>query len=468
MKRLHIISLAAAMILLVTAQTARAQRGEIQYFRPYDQRGINVFETSKDDTVVFDGFKVRLGANFTQGYQKLKHSNKDKVAAQDLYKMKGGFPLAQANLNIDVQIADGLRVSLVSYMASHHHNEFWVKGGYFQIDKVSFLNSEFMDNLWTNLTLKIGHMEINYGDAHFRRSDGGNTFWNPFMENNIMDAFTTEIGAELYWQKNGFLVMAAATNGEIQGSVAERSIAGSDKNGSKRGPSIYGKLGYDKTFGDNARVRLTGSFLTKKSSVNGTLYGGDRTGSNYQFALEPANATVAANAFSGRLNPNFKDNVTAFVINPFVKVIGFELFGTYEVAKGKNAVESGDIQYNSATIDPTTFEEQDDRKFTQLAVDLLYRFGSREQFYLGARYNQVKGEQVFGQSTNTTQAAGINQGVRKDISVDRTAFAAGWFVTQNILVKGEYVTQKYNDFPTDNILEDAKFSGFLLQGIIAF
>ncbi len=44
-------------------------------------------------------------------------------------------------------------------------------------------------------------MEINYGDAHFRRSDGGNTFWNPFLENNIMDAFTTEIGAELYWRK---------------------------------------------------------------------------------------------------------------------------------------------------------------------------------------------------------------------------------------------------------------------------
>ncbi|HNC31149.1 MAG TPA: hypothetical protein PKX08_14140, partial [Cyclobacteriaceae bacterium] len=228
MKRLPILSLAVTMALLVTAQLARAQRGEIQYFRPYDQRGLNVFETSKVDTVQFDGFKVRLGANFTQGYQNLKHSNKDEIAAQKLYYMKGGFPLAQANLNIDVQIADGVRVSLVSYMASHHHNEFWVKGGYFQIDKVSFLNSEFMDKLWTNLTLKIGHMEINYGDAHFRRSDGGNTFWNPFIENNIMDAFTTEIGAELYWQKDGMLLMAAATNGEIQGSVAERSIAGTD------------------------------------------------------------------------------------------------------------------------------------------------------------------------------------------------------------------------------------------------
>jgi hypothetical protein len=455
------------MALLVTVQTAWAQRGDIQYFRPYDQRGINVFETSKEDTVVFDGLKLRLGANFTQGYQSLKHSNADNTPGQALYKMKGGFPLAQANLNIDVQLADGVRLNLVSYMSSHHHNEFWVKGGYLQIDKVGFMNSEFLNNLWTNLTLKVGHMEINYGDAHFRRSDGGNTFWNPYMEGNIMDAFTTEIGAELYWQKSGVLLMAGATNGEIQGNVAERSIAGSSDNGSVKGPSIYGKLGYDKPFGENNRVRITGSLLTKKSSISGTLYGGDRTGSNYQFVMEPTNATVAANAFSGRINPNFKDNVTSFMINPFIKFSGLELFGTYEIAKGQNAVENGEIQYNDG-IDPTTFDKQDDRKFTQLAVDLLYRFGAREQFYAGARYNTLDGEQVFGQSTNPALAGGISQGTRKDVSVNRTAFAAGWFITKNVLVKGEYVIQKYQDFPTGNILEDGEFKGFVLQGVIAF
>src|SRR5690606_27575992 len=140
------------------AQIALAQRSDIQYFRHYDQRGINVFETSKLDTVAYDGLQVRLGANFSQGYQNLSHSNKSGVA---LYDMKGGFPLAQANLNIDVQLADGVRLSLVSYMASHHHNEFWVKGGYIQVDKVSFLKSDFLDKLWTDLTLKVGHMEIN-------------------------------------------------------------------------------------------------------------------------------------------------------------------------------------------------------------------------------------------------------------------------------------------------------------------
>ena len=40
----------------------------IQNFRYYDQRGVNVFETPKDN-VTFQGFRVRFGAGFTQQYQ---------------------------------------------------------------------------------------------------------------------------------------------------------------------------------------------------------------------------------------------------------------------------------------------------------------------------------------------------------------------------------------------------------------
>src|SRR5688572_20155054 len=259
-KTLRFMSLMAFMMMTLGAY---AQQGRIQYFRPYDQRGINVFETSKEDTVLFDGLKLRIGANFSQQYQNLKHSNSENMVGEvnknALYDISPGFNLAMANLDIDVQLTDGVRVSLVSYMSTRHHNEFWVKGGYFQIDKVGFLNNEFMNNVWKNLTLKIGHMELNYGDAHFRRSDGGNTLFNPFVENNIMDAFTTEIGGELYWQKSGFLLMGGITDGEINGSVTKAD---------DRKPSFYGKVGYDKSFDNDKRVRLTGSMYTTKSSIS--------------------------------------------------------------------------------------------------------------------------------------------------------------------------------------------------------
>lgn len=446
----------STLLLMSLTAGVYAQLAPIQYFRPYDQRGINVFETSKADTVVFDGLRLKLGAHFTQQFQSLKHSNSENVVGEvnknALYDLSPGFNLAMANFNIDVQLADGVRVSLVSYMSTKHHNEFWVKGGYFQIDKVGFLNNEFMNHLWQNLTLKIGHMEINYGDAHFRRSDGGNALWNPFVEGNILDAFATEIGGELYWQKAGFLAMVGVTDGEVQGSVTKAD---------DRAPSFYAKAGYDNLVGP-ARVRLTGSIYTTKSSISNTLYGGDRAGSHYYYVLEPATATLTANAFSGRINPGFKDNVTSIMINPFVKINGFELFGTYEVSKGNSQVENGEIQ----STDPgqPRLSKLSDRQFNQYAIDGLYRFAN-DKMYVGARYNVVDGDLAFGQSATQPN---VSQGIRDNVKVERTAVSAGWFITPNILMKAEYVTQKYLDFPATDIRSNGKFEGFMVEGVIGF
>lgn len=514
-------SLAVLVGLMINGLVAFAQQPSIQYFRPYDKRGINVFETPKQDTVKYEGFKLRIGAGFTQGYQNFKHSNKAKAILADgvatyietapgsgsfvnrvtgvavpnikedpnvfggyinsatnklytnsnqLYQMAGGFPLAQANLNIDVQLAEGVSLNLVSYLSSHHHNEFWVKGGYLKVDEVKFLNSEFFNNLWKNLTLKVGHMEVNYGDAHFRRSDGGNTFWNPWIENNIMDAFTTEIGAELYWQKNGILLMGGFTDGEIQGNVSKPK---------ERNPSLYGKAGFDKMFGD-ARVRLTGSYVRTSSSVSNTLYAGDRTGSNYQFVMDNTAATLTTAYTSGRFNPGFRDNLSAFVINPFIKYKGLEFFGTFESAKGNAAVENGEVQYsNGNSSNLTVFKKLDDRKSTQTAAEILYRFGKNENFYLGARYIKVSSTISLGQATT---AAYISQGTRFPVDINRTSFGAGWFISDRILLKGEYVQQNYNGFPDaftntatstagyqdSSILAGGKFSGIVIQGSIAF
>jgi hypothetical protein len=452
----RIVSLKSLVItlgLLFAGVMAFAQlQPALQYFRYYDQRGVNVFETSKEDTVGYDGLKIRFGAGFTQGYQNLKHSNGLTDNPSKLYEMGGGFPLAQANFNIDVQLYDGVSLNLVSYMSSHHHNEFWVKGGYLQVDKVTFLNSEFMDNLWKNLTLKVGHMEVNYGDAHFRRSDGGNTMWNPWIENNIMDEFTTEIGAELYWKRNGFLGMVGFTDGEVQGNINSPSTP----DGAKRAPSLYIKAGFDKQLSDNLRVRLTGSAMTTKSSASNTLFGGDRTGSNYQYVMENAPVTLTGNAFSGRFNPGLRDNVTAYMVNPFVKFGGLEVFGTWELAYGNSGFENGEGTSYTA--------EETNRQSHQTAGEALYRFGKNEKFYIGARYIKVS-------STIAEGYTAAIRGSRYDVSIERLSFGGGWFVTRNILLKGEYVNQDYSGYKNTGAnarFFEGNFNGVVFQGSIAF
>src|SRR3979409_190767 len=175
----------------------------IQYFRPLDQRGINVFETKKAPGVAFSGFKLDFGAGFTSQLQNLSHSNTaapnvvSGVNANQLASIGLGFNNPTANLYINAQLAPSIRVALTSYLSSRHHNEAWVKDGYIQIDQspldIAPLNAPFERH-----TVRVGDMEINYGDAHFRRSDNGHAAYNPFVGNYIMDAFTTQVGGEVY------------------------------------------------------------------------------------------------------------------------------------------------------------------------------------------------------------------------------------------------------------------------------
>ncbi|NBP69793.1 MAG: hypothetical protein EBU52_13730, partial [Cytophagia bacterium] len=222
----------------------------------------------------------------------------------------------------------------------------------------------------------------------------------------------------------------------------------------KRKPSIYGKAGYDKQINDNLRVRLTGSLYTTKSSASNTIFGGDRTGSNYLFVTENTAATLTANAFSGRFNPGYRDNVTAYMINPFVKFGGLEFFGTWEYAYGKNALENGEGSTWGST-------DYDNRQTHQTAAEILYRFGKNEKLYIGGRYIQVSSVIPLGQSA-------ANAGTRTPITIDRTSIGAGWFITRNVLLKGEYVNQNYDGYPTTERLSGANFKGVVVQGAISF
>jgi hypothetical protein len=428
-------SIGIAFLLFFLAGNIYSQglQGDLQFWRPYDQRGINVFETGKEDTVAFDGMKVRIGGHFAQQFQNLSHSNTAQpvfneagVNTNQLIDIGFGSNLATANLNIDVALADGVRLNLITYLSSRHHPEAWVKGGFIQVDKLGFLGLGETDWFDKYLTLRVGHMEINYGDAHFRRSDNGNAFWNPFIGNYIMDAFTTEVGGELFFQNNGWIAMAAITGGEIQGGVTNPAF---------RQPSFIGKFGYDKYVSDDLRVRLTGSMYSTAGSNRNTLWGGDRAGSRYYLVMENTMASPASQFTSGRINPNQTDNITSFVINPFLKYKGLEFFGNFEQSTG------------------SARNETENRSWNQMATDLIYRFGNQDNFYVAGRYNRVSGPL---------------SGSGADIQIDRFQVGGGWFVTKNILAKLEYVNQEYSGFSANDIRNGGRFQGLMLEGVIGF
>ena len=445
-----LLILLAVIPQLVLAQDEKKMTyGTPNYFRSYGKDGIGVFEATKADAdKKFENMKIRLGAGFTQQFQGIKHSNATALnntgtGANRLWKLTPGFMTSQANLFIDAELADGVLLNVTSYMSSRHHNEFWVKGGYIQFNKLP-IKSKLLENLMKYTTIKVGHYEVNYGDAHFRRPDGGNTIQAPFMEGNIMDAFATEIGGEIMVQKNGLFGIVGVTNGMIKGHVDSTYKTTQDEN-VKRNPSIILKGGYDKQFTDKIRVRASGSLYTNSSQAGSglTLYSGDRAGSNYQNVMEvERDATGAVKAYtamysSGRFNPGFTKKITAVMLNGFAKVYGVEVFGTYETAKGRSKTETAE------------------RTAKQLAIEGLYRFGANENFYAGVRYNKVDAELMFS-------------GAKRDVSIERRTIGAGWFVTKNVLMKAEYVNQRYHDFPSADFRSGGKFKGYVIEAVVGF
>lgn len=413
------IALTGTLLALLSGPAWAQQDRSLQYFREKGQDGLNVFESPKENDVEFDGVKVRVGGAFALQFQGLSQEND----ANNLTELDNNFNLATANLDLDVQLADGVRMNLRTFLSSRHHTEAYVKGGYLQVDKLDFIKEGFLSDLMEKVTIKIGHMENNYGDAHFRRTDNGHAIYNPFVGNYLMDSYTTEVGAEVYYRQNGFIGMIGATNGRLN-----QSAANTDTN-----PVFLGKLGYDKQLNEDLRVRLTGSVYASGLTNSMYLYAGDRAGARYYYVMVEDGEDD--NFRSGRVNPAMTSQMTSFMINPFVKYKGLEFFGIFEQATGKDS--SVDL---------------DNRTWNQYAGEVIYRFGPSEKVFIGARYNMAKGQQA-GETT--------------DVSVDRVNVGGGWFLTKNILTKVEYVSQTYHDFTDDNYA-GGKFNGVMVEAAIAF
>jgi hypothetical protein len=483
MKRQSLKTLLAVFILLAMTVTVTAQK--IQYSRNYDKTGINVFEPLKSDSGKYEGFKIRIGGSFTQNYQSIKSENKANYVAtsgsnslnrnllvglvrnangtfqnsDSITSRMNGFNLAMANLNFDIQIGDGIRVFLENYMSARHHNEFWVKGGYIQIDKLPMFGNP--DWFTKYARVKIGHFQPNYGDFQHRRSDGGNTIFNPFVENLLLDAFTTEIGGEIYvFPTKDVMVMAGMTSGFINGNI-QPTAESVNSNGvvrTKRSPSIFGKVAYDKQMSDDLRFRLSASVYNNSNIVRNTLFAGDRTGSQYFAVMDPAQingtaTSITANFTSGRLDPGVANRVTAINVSPFLKFKGLELQGGYDMIKGS---VFGDVVNN----------EWIKRDWSQAYGEVVYRFLKNEELYIGARYVTATGE-PSGLRYGANDAGRTNGGQAK-INVNRLALAAGYFPTKNMLLKVEYVNQKYNDLPWADYRYEAMFSGLMIQAVIGF
>jgi hypothetical protein len=388
------------------------------------------FEQPQLTTEEFQNLKVHVGGDFALQYQMLNHD-----ADSALIPLGKGFNLPTANLNLDAILAPGIKVNLATYLSSRHHNETWVKGGYLLIDELPFIKSEGINKIMDYMTFKVGDMEINYGDAHFRRTDNGNAISNPFVGNYVLDAFSTQIALEAMFRNNGWMLMGAVSNGVVKPSLVGYSATSNTYTAydTHKELAFYWKAGYDKQINDDLRLRLSLSGYHSPDNHAGALYNSDRTGSRYYLVMNrvtnnAGDVDITKNHLSGNFGPGTVTKDNSLMVNLFTKFKGLEVFGTYEMFRG-------------------TLPNKSDSEFDQFAIEGLYRFGGKEQFYGGARYNLVNNN--------------------LDQSVDRFQLAAGWFMLEQIVIKLEYVNQNYKEFLA-TYGQDAGFNGLMFEAAISF
>ncbi len=421
------------LTLAIAAAAFAASTGyaQITNVRPADQSGINVFENPKNDTTTFKNVSVAFGGAFEQDFQNLTHTNTatsvmvNGVNKNALIPIGPGFTTAMANLNMSVQLAQGIHVDLITYLSTRHHNDTWVKGGYLQIDASPF-DVPVLNDIMKYTTLKIGQFDVDYGDAHYRRTDGGNGMDNPFVGNLIMDAYSTEIGATAYFRRDGFILAGGFTQGTSDGQV---------QNPGQHEPAYLAKIGFDKQFTDHFRFRLTASTYNDAKATANVLYSGDRAGSHYFDVLENTASTESGNPWSGNLQPGFSNRVASYVVNPFLKYDGFEFFGNIETSTGGAATEA-----TGSHLAPAV---------GRLHLPLLRKRESVRRVPL-----QQGRSQLVGTPT--------------DVNIVRTQYALGFFLTKNILAKVEYVNQDYNNFVPTDIRNGGNFKGVMISGVVAF
>ncbi len=377
------------------------------------------FEAPKD-TSAFDKVELGLGANLTFTYQGLDNSYTPTAGSE--VELQAGFILPQADVELRGKVMSGFNMKLQWMVSSHHHHESYAKGGEATIDNLDFIYPGFAEGFMKNATIRVGVNDVNFGDAHFRRTDNANVFNTPFVNNMGVEAYEAAAFIEVFYRmpSANMFVLGGVTNDQVNPDDVVASSTSSST------PAVYGKIGYDAQLSDALRVRVTESLFHNSGNGNGSLYYGDKSGTTATSVLGGTSGFGAGwNALSGYYE------LTSSMTNAFVKYNNTEFFGTFEYADAST----------SAGVDMT---------LTHYAIEAVQRFAN-DKLYVAARYENATVEK---------------DGDTSDDELTQLQATVGWYLSKNAIAKLEYIKQERKNF--SSFVGDASFDGFMLSTALRF
>ena len=356
---------------------------------------------------------------------------------------ESALSLPSANFDINAKIMSGFNVKLQTMLASHHHNETYVKGGYATIDNLDFIAPGFLSGFMKDATIKIGVNDINYGDDQYRRTDNANVMKNPFINNLAVDAADQGTHIEVLYRIPA--ISSFAVVGITNGQANPQDTAETDSyDTSSSRYALYGKIGFDHEYNDDLRIRITESIYNIENVNRQDLYLGDKSGNVIRNVYGTANSNVLSQGWDPTRNYVKYNGVKQYTSAPdllasktnfFLKYKDTEFYGMYEI------MDAEDTMGKSI-------------KVNHYAVDLVQRFYN-DKFWVAGRYENVV--QEYKDDYNDLGDAELTQ----------WQATLGWFLSKNAVAKLEYIDQKREKF---SIYRDGKadFSGFMVNAALSF
>jgi predicted porin len=362
--------------------------------------------------------KLFITLNTVGTAQALSHENVYNTKGEQLAKVSPGFQNAFGDLGFIGKFGKNGEIELVfdMYLSSRNHpSQTYGNEGYIIMRGVpeNLQSLKFLEPVLKKVDLKAGHMLVDFGDAAEHRTNNAIAQKNPLVGNFVIDPNIVSIGMQASSKPNGrygWLV------GVSNGTTTEDWNVG-------RGLAYNGKL----IFYPVKSVRTSVSYIGTDQSDNPTksaggssmqMFTGNRSGERYAGVLGGGQAP-------GNVFPQAGEKFSAAQFDvTFNNGSPIELYGHYGITQDK------DINGTAAG----TPEE----KWNYFAGDVVYRFTPA----------------VYGAVRYSNASTSMLGGVASDGKVDRIQVGGGLWLTRNLLVKMEYVNQKYDGFAVGQIVNN--------------
>lgn len=376
---------------------------------------------------------LSLGVDTVGTVQALDHENVFDPAGAALLELEPGFQTAWGNLEFLATFGEEKELEMFFdlFIASRQHpSSTYGHQGYLLIRGMpgNLKNVALLDGIFKVVNLKVGHFHIDYGDHSLHRSDNAAVQLNPLIGNFVIDPEIVDIGAEVFSKPGRFNWLVGVSNG-----------TNTEDFKSGRGTALHGKV-----WADIKPVRAAISVFRVDHSDNPvgtgsrtTLFAGNRDGERYGGVFGGGQAP-------GQILPAAGKDVTAWQADLAFDGGRLDLYANYGDTEDADA---------NGSLAGTPVEN-----WIYYAGEAVFHI--TDNGYLAARYSAGEARKLAG--------------VDSDGSVDRLQVGGGYWLTDNMLAKLEYVTEEYSGFRTGTVLNglqawrDPAFDGFVMEVSFSF